>query len=222
MLKTLETFFVFKVSVLYSPRFMKTEILNNATQLFLNQGFKSVTMDDIATHMGISKKTIYANYAHKTELVEAVGHHLLNNVQCAVKDMVDEHMNPIEELYEIKKYVIQHLQGEKTSSIQQMMKYYPKIYTKLRASQYEFMRGCMEKNISRGIELGLFRDNLDVEFVSRMYQVGITNIKDETIFPSDKFPQIALYETYLEYHIRGIVTPEGRKILNQIIHSNQD
>ena len=179
-------------------------------------------MDDIATHMGISKKTIYANYAHKTELVEAVGHHLLNNVQCAVKDMVDEHMNPIEELYEIKKYVIQHLQGEKTSSIQQMMKYYPKIYTKLRASQYEFMRGCMEKNISRGIELGLFRDNLDVEFVSRMYQVGITNIKDETIFPSDKFPQIALYETYLEYHIRGIVTPEGRKILNQIIHSNQD
>ena len=102
MLKTLETFFVFKVSVLYSPRFMKTEILNNATQLFLNQGFKSVTMDDIATHMGISKKTIYANYAHKTELVEAVGHHLLNNVQCAVKDMVDEHMNPIEELYEIK------------------------------------------------------------------------------------------------------------------------
>ena len=108
---------------------MKTEILNNATQLFLNQGFKSVTMDDIATHMGISKKTIYANYAHKTELVEAVGHHLLNNVQCAVKDMVDEHMNPIEELYEIKKYVIQHLQGEKTSSIQQMMKYYPKIFT---------------------------------------------------------------------------------------------
>ena len=86
---------------------MKTEILENATQLFLNQGFKSVTMDDIAAHMGISKKTIYANYAHKTELVEAVGHHLLTSVQCVVKDMVDEHMNPIEELYEIKKYVIQ-------------------------------------------------------------------------------------------------------------------
>tara|TARA_B100001179_G_C18345005_1_gene298256 strand:- start:103 stop:621 length:519 start_codon:yes stop_codon:yes gene_type:complete len=172
--------------------------------------------------MGISKKTIYANYAHKTELVEAVGHHLLTSVQCVVKDMVDEHMNPIEELYEIKKYVIQHLQGEKTSSIQQMMKYYPKIFTKLRESQNAFMRGCMEQNIARGIELGLFRNNLDIEFVSRMYQIGITNIKDETIFPSDKFPHIPLYETYLEYHLRGIVTPEGRKILNQIIHSNQD
>jgi len=201
---------------------MKAEILQNATQLFLNQGFKSVTMDDIATHMGISKKTIYANYAHKTELVHAVGVDLLNNVQCGVQDLLTEHMNPIEELYEIKKYVIQHLQGEKTSSIQQLLKYYPKIFGELRAKQYEFMRGCLEKNISRGIEMGLFRDNLDVEFVSRMYQIGIINIKDETIFPADKFPQIALYETYLEYHIRGIVTPEGRKILNQIIHSNQD
>ena len=201
---------------------MKTEILENATHLFLNQGFKSVTMDDIATHMGISKKTIYANYAHKTELVHAVGFELLNNVQCGVQDLLTEQMNPIEELYEIKKYVIQHLQGEKTSSIQQLIKYYPKIFSELRATQYEFMRGCMERNITRGIEQGLFRNNLDVEFVSRMYQVGITNIKDESIFPEHKFPHIALYEMYLEYHLRGIVTPEGRKILNQLIHSNQD
>lgn len=201
---------------------MKTEILENATHLFLNQGFKSVTMDDIATHMGISKKTIYANYAHKTELVEAVGVHILSNIQCAVTDMIKEHMNPIEELYEVKKYVIKHLQSEKNASIQQMSKYYPKIFNKLRDTQYAFMRSCMEKSIASGIEMGLFRNNLDVEFVSRMYQVGITNIKDTNIFPSDKFPPIDLYEMYLEYHIRGIVTPEGRKILNQIIHSNQD
>ena len=84
------------------------------------------------------------------------------------------------------------------------------------------MHSCMERNITRGITLGLFRDNLDVDFVSRMYQVGITNIKDENIFPAEEFPTVSLYEMYLEYHIRGIVTPEGRKILNQIIHSNQD
>ncbi|MFD2827008.1 TetR/AcrR family transcriptional regulator [Leeuwenhoekiella polynyae] len=201
---------------------MKTEILKNASQLFLNQGFKSVTMDDIATHMGISKKTIYANYAHKIELVHAVGYELLNNVQCGVQNLLTEHMNPIEELYEIKKYVIQHLQGEKTSSIQQLIKYYPKIFEELRSKQYEFMRGCMERNITRGIEQGLFRENLDVEFISRMYQIGITNIKDQTIFPTEKFPHAGLYEMYLEYHLRGIVTPEGRKILNHLIHSNQD
>lgn len=201
---------------------MKNEILEHATKLFLNQGFKSVTMDDIANSMGISKKTIYASYANKTELVHASGSSLLGNVQCGVTHLVQEHMNPIEELYEIKKYVIKHLQGEKTSSIQQLIKYYPKIFNELRSRQFEFMRSCMENNITRGIEQGLFRDNLDVEFISRMYQVGITNIKDETIFPADKFPHIALYEMYLEYHLRGIVTPEGRKILNQLIHSNQD
>ena len=201
---------------------MKNEILNKATELFLNQGFKSVTMDDIAMQMGISKKTIYANYAHKTELVYDAGSKLLKNIQCGVRDLLTEHMNPIEELYEIKKYVIQHLQSEKTSSIQQLVKYYPKIFLELRDSQYEFMRSCMERNITRGIEQGLFRSNLEVEFISRMYQVGITNIKDESIFPSEKFPHAVLYEMYLEYHLRGIVTPEGRKILNQLIHSNQD
>ncbi len=201
---------------------MKNEILEHATKLFLNQGFKSVTMDDIAASMGISKKTIYASYSNKNELVHAAGSSLLGNVQCGVAHLVQEHMNPIEELYEIKKYVINHLQGEKTSSIQQLIKYYPKIFNELRSRQFEFMRSCMENNITRGIEQGLFRNNLDVEFISRMYQVGITNIKDETIFPTDKFPHASLYEMYLEYHLRGIVTPEGRKILNQIIHSNQD
>ena len=152
----------------------------------------------------------------------AVGFEILNNIQCGVQNLLTEHMNPIEELYEIKKYVIKHLQGEKNSSIQQLIKYYPKISAELRATQTDFMRSCMKKNITRGIEQGLFRKNLEVEFVSRMYQVGITNIKDESIFPPEKFPHVALHEMYLEYHLRGIITPEGRKILNQLIHSNQD
>ncbi|MFI8378423.1 TetR/AcrR family transcriptional regulator [Leeuwenhoekiella sp. NPDC079379] len=201
---------------------MKQEILDTATQLYIKQGFKSVTMDDIATHMGISKKTIYASYSHKTELVYAVSHQMMTTVQAAVTKLINKHKNPIEELYEIKKYVIQHLQGEKSSSIQQLLKYYPKIFNELQLQQFDFMKGCMEENITKGINMGLFRNNLDVEFVSRMYHIGMTNIKDDSIFPQEKFPHAALYEMYLEYHLRGIVTPEGRKILNQIIHSNQD
>jgi len=218
----LETKYVFRVSGVYLRKIMKADILNTATELFIKQGFKSVTMDDIASHMHISKKTIYASYSHKTELVYAVAHQMMNVIQCAVTQLVETQKNPIQELYEIKKYVIEHLHGEKTSSIQQLLKYYPKIFNELKLHQFEFMKGCMEKNITKGINMGLFRDNLDVEFISRMYHVGMTNIKDDSIFPHEKFPHAKLYEMYLEYHLRGIVTPEGRKILNQIIHSNQD
>ena len=70
--------------------------------------------------------------------------------------------------------------------------------------------------------MGIYRDNLNVEFVSRIYFTGITSIKDNNMFPSEIFKKSELLDFYLEYHLRGIVTPKGRKILNSIINSNQE
>ncbi|MGB3774577.1 MAG: TetR/AcrR family transcriptional regulator, partial [Leeuwenhoekiella sp.] len=83
-------------------------------------------MDDIAQEMGISKKTIYGQFDHKTELVHEVSVHLLNQILVGVNAILGENQNPIEELYAIKKFVLQHLKGENTSPAQQLQKYYPK------------------------------------------------------------------------------------------------
>ena len=201
---------------------MKDNILNKAGELFLNLGFKSVTMDDIAHEMGISKKTIYSHYANKTELVHDVALHILEKIFAGVDELIKAEKNPIEELYDIKKYIMQHLKGDHSSPVQQLQKYYPKIYNDLKLRQYDFMQHCVADNIHRGLEAGLFRDNLDVGFVSRIYFIGMTGIKDHTIFPDTAFKPSELHEQYLEYHIRGIVTPEGRRTLNKLIHSNHD
>ena len=84
------------------------------------------------------------------------------------------------------------------------------------------MEDCVVDNIKRGIALSIYRENLNIDFVSRIYFSGVTSIKDHKLFPSDKFPMVALMDDYLEYHLRGIVTPEGRKILNTIINSNHE
>ena len=84
------------------------------------------------------------------------------------------------------------------------------------------MQECVVDNIKRGLKEGLFRPNIDVEFVSRIYFNGVTGIKDSQLFPSTMFTPDTLFEHFLEYHVRGIVTPKGRKILNKIIHSTQD
>ena len=68
----------------------------------------------------------------------------------------------------------------------------------------------------------IYRDNLDVEFVSRIYFSGVMAIKNNQLFPTDTFNKPQLLDNYLEYHLRGIVTPEGRKILNSIINSNKE
>lgn len=201
---------------------MKEKILHKATDMYLNLGFKSVTMDDLAHEMGISKKTIYANYENKTQLVEDCTNYLFEVISTGIDHICSLGKNPIEELYAIKKFAMSHLKHEKSSPQYQLQKYYPKIYTRIKKKQFEMMHECVMGNVAHGIEQGIYRANLNMEFISRIYFSGVTSIKDHNLFPAEKFPTSALEDDFLEYHLRGIVTPKGRKILNEIINSNQE
>ena len=83
---------------------MKESIIQKATEMFLNLGFKSVTMDDLAQEMGISKKTIYSHFKNKTELVQQTAMTMSDIITCGIDDIVGLRKNPIEELYEIKRF----------------------------------------------------------------------------------------------------------------------
>lgn len=199
---------------------MRNTILDKATDMFLSLGFKSVTMDDLANEMGISKKTIYSHFENKTKLVEACTSSLFDVISQGIDAICSMRKNPIEELYEIKKFAMKHLKDEKASPQFQLQKYYPRIHNALRMKQFDVMQSCVVDNIKRGVDLGIYRPTLNVNFISRIYFSGVTSIKDHTLFPEDEFPKAQLMDDYLEYHLRGIVTPEGRKILNEIINSN--
>ena len=201
---------------------MKEKILVTATELFLNLGFKSVTMDDLAEQMGISKKTIYTHFKNKTDLVEQCTLSLFHKISHGIDCICEKGKNPIEEEYEIKRFVMSNLKDEKTSPQYQLKKYYPQIYKTLQKKQYEVIKECIRSNIQRGIEQGLYRKNLDADLIARIYFSGMTSLKDDRLFPRDSFPMAPLMNEHLEYHLRGIVTSRGRDILNSIINSNQD
>ena len=196
---------------------MKEKIKITATDLFLNLGFKSVTMDDIANEMGISKKTIYTHFNNKTALVNEV----TSSLFCVISEGIDmicaTEKNSIEELYEIKRFVMEHLKNEKSSPQYQLQKYYPKIYATLKKKQFDVMQDCVKDNLTRGVNSEMYRDNIDVEFVSRIYFTGVIGIKDNELFPTKMFPMNTLMDQFLEYHLRGICTPKGLKTLNKFI-----
>lgn len=200
---------------------MRENIIHKAAELFLTLGFKSVTMDDIANEMGISKKTIYVHFANKTKLVEAVTFELFETICNGIDGICNASNNPIEELYDIKMFVMHHLKNERTSPQFQLKKYYPQIYDILKVKQFEKMHDSVKESLQKGIDTKLFRSNIDVDFISRMYFNGMTGIKDDLIFPKHIYSMDYLMESYLEYHLRAIVSDNGLQILNKFITSNQ-
>ena len=200
---------------------MREKILLGASDLFLNYGFKSVTMDDIANTLGISKKTIYQHFDNKTKLVEATTMYLFQSISTGIDHICSLDKNPIEEVYSIKQFVMEHLKDEKSSPQYQLQKYYPGIFSTLKQKQFEVMQECVKENLERGINQGLYRNNINVEFISRIYFNSMIAIKDKDLFPLKIFSMKTLTEYYLEYHMRGICTAKGLDSLNKFITSNQ-
>ncbi len=204
--------------VLLQP-IMREKIINRATELFLTLGFKSVTMDDIANELGISKKTIYVHFENKTKLVESSTLEMFELISHGIDCICQLQKDPIEEIYDIKQLVMEHLKNEKSSPYHQLQKFYPKIFNSLRSKQYRLMEDCVADNLKRGIALGLYRSNLEIEFISKIYFTSIMALKDKQLFPLKNFSMTSLMNLYLEYHVRGICTPKGLEVLSKTINN---
>lgn len=189
--------------------------------MFLTLGFKSVTMDDIAAELAISKKTIYQHYATKPELIEAVTLQLFDNISCGIDKICDLEKNAIEELFYIKDFMLKNLKDETTSPIYQLQKYFPKVYSILRSKQFGKMHDCVLGNLQKGVAEGLYRDDLDPAFITRIYFIGGTGIKNTEIFPKSVFSNKDLTEKFLDYHLRAIASAKGLALLSDLM-SNQN
>lgn len=196
---------------------MKEKIIEKASEMFLNLGFKSVTMDDLANEMGISKKTIYLHFPNKTKLVEATTQGLLDMVCTNINCIRGNQENPIKELFEINEFIKQYVDNEKASPLYQLQKYYPKIFKNLKSDQFCFMMENISENLKVGIKQGLYRPEIKVEVVSKFYFLGATGIRDTEIFPSHQYNFSNLLQQFLEYHLRGIVTKKGEIELNKYL-----
>ncbi len=196
---------------------MKNLIVNKARELFLTLGFKSVTMDHIASEMGISKKTIYNCFDNKNELVSVVTNVMFDNISNGIKQIKKDSIDPISELYDIKLFLINILKGERTSPLYQLKKYYPESHKEMTKKQFEFMTKTATNSLKNGIRLGLFRKDINVDLISRLYFNGMIGIRDKEIFPLEIYEQTFLMENYIEYHLRAIVTNKGLKKLNLFI-----
>lgn len=199
---------------------MHIKILHTATEMFLEYGFKSVTMDDLANAIGASKKTIYEHFKTKSDLVAAVAQDVKQKIDQEIDNVISRQFDPINEMIEIKKCIMRRLKNQKSSPQYQLQKYYPKVYLKLRDSQICKMDNCCTENVKRGVDQGFYRDDLNITFVVRSYISGMLNLKDEDLFKSTDLSPQELYEEFLIYHLRSITTQKGKDRLNALLNTN--
>ena len=194
---------------------MEKEIVISASSLFLQYGYKAITMDDIAEHMHISKKTIYVYYSDKISLVRSAVFHVFEEVKNKIIMVQSSIENPIIALYEIKKIAVEVL-GKKDKSPQyQLQKYYPAIYIEIRKKELSALGETFKMNLNKGMESGLFRTSIDTEFITRIYFNGFRGLRDIELFPPKDTDIDSVIGKYIDYHLRAIVTPKGLRFLQK-------
>ena len=185
---------------------MKEVIIIKSTEMFLKLGFKSVTMDDIAHEMGISKKTIYKYFHNKEVLIEGATEMIHQKIYTIIDGIIVKNYNAIEENFKIRMMFKEMFQNIDNSPVYQLKKHYPKIYQKMIANEFENCNNLFKQNIIKGKNENLYRKDLDSEIYAKFYYFLIFSIKEST---ATEIESAKLENLALEYNIRAMATPEG-------------
>jgi len=184
-------------------------ILSESLKLFKKNGIRSVSMDDISKELGMSKKTIYQFFANKTELVEKVLTHMLEKERtiCIEGDIAK--MNAIDILLAVSRNVSQQMKDLNPINAFELQKYYPTIFREFVIKKRDHVFEQVKQNFTQGIAEGIYRNDLDIELVARLYIQKLVDVHDPEFLSSINFGFEKVFQVMFDNHIRGIANSVG-------------
>jgi AcrR family transcriptional regulator len=194
---------------------IKDTLISAAFELFLKYGIKSVSMDDISKKVGMSKKTIYHFIQNKDELVSDVLDKRLKKDECTVEEILKNSENAIAEMVNVTRHILAFIRGMTPSILHDLKKYHPKAWEIIETRHFLFIENTIYNNLIRGQNEGLYRADFDPTIISKLYVSKSTALTDEDKFPLDQFDRIKLFKEMIMYHLSGIASEEGIKIIQK-------
>ncbi|WP_442795218.1 TetR/AcrR family transcriptional regulator [Pelobium manganitolerans] len=191
---------------------IQDRILEKARELFFFFGVKSITMDDIAKHLSISKKTLYSCYKDKAEIVNLIMGDLLQAHVAEILKTKETAANAVEEVLTQSRVLYQIFKEVKPNVFFEIEKYFPEI-----AGQFADHRGTcvlesISQNLERGIAEGLYRNNLDIPFVARLRLNALMSAFDEKAFEME-MPTLHILNKLTSFYLHAICSAEGKKLI---------
>jgi len=179
-------------------------------------------MDDLAKRAGISKKTIYHFYADKNDLINKIVddltqcHYLLfKKCQGSAHDAVEEVLlqsdGPFDTLASVNQTFFFELQ-----------KSFPEAWTKLEQHKQNVLSPGIMKNLERGIEENLYREDMDVAFNVDVRLQQLCSALQPSAFSNRKMDVRELMNELTLFYLYGITTEKGKKLLYKYLKNRNE
>jgi len=187
------------------------KIIFTTIELFNKYGIRSVSMDDICTEMGISKKTLYQYVNNKSEIVEHMLDYLNEYIIEIFEESRSKNLNAIDTLLDFSEALGDVFRQIKTNpSIDyDLKKYYSDVYKKHCEKRDKKVILHIANNIKQGIEEGLYRKDLKIDLIANLYKNKMENIAEPDFLVDGKYSFYKIHKVMIESHIRGIANNEG-------------
>ncbi len=193
----------------------KERILGKAQELFNRFGFRRVTMDEIALKSGMSKKTIYQSFANKDELVDAAVEEHINKSVATCEQNCAKAKNAVHEIF-LNIDMIEDLMSEMNPIIlEEMEKFFPAAFLKFYHHKNNYIFQKVQKNLKKGIEEGFFRQELNIDVITKFRIETMFTPFNQDVFPYGKYNLAEVEIETLELYLYGISTIEGRKLIKK-------
>jgi len=186
-------------------------ILRESSRLFVKYGIRSMSMDDLCRELGISKKTLYQYVGNKADLISQTLEYVVSQATETLKEAEQSGCNAVDQLLAVSRKISGDMHNLNPSLTFDLQKYYPEIYRKFTLRKKEIIFKEVMGNMQRGIQEGLYREDLPAELVARLYVHKLEYINDPEFLQSEEYSFPNMFQVMFDNHIRGICNPAGLK-----------
>ena len=192
------------------------QFLQKATELFIENGAKTLTMDDVAKEFGMSKKTIYQKYKNKESLLEDVLGFKLNEIIQKMQKLDVEVDNAVERMFCRDEQIEKAVKSNDSMLIKQLMKYYPSMFNKHMLNFSEKFAEVLVRNIEKGREQGYYRTDFNASIYSKMFFQLMMSYESSRFFDTAKIDREVFQQEAMMMYMNAITTEKGKEIIKKI------
>ena len=201
---------------------IRDRILTAAFELFTRYGIKSVTMDDMAKHLSISKKTIYQWFRDKDEVVHTLLEQKLA-VDCSEFERIAQTApNVVEEVFGHMRKLHQMFANANANMFYDLQKYHPRSWALVTKFRHEVALNMIEQALEKGKKDGFVRIGCNVKILSKLRIEEIEMGFNPAVYPADRFSILDVQIALVEHFLYGVCTLKGHKLINKLKEINED